>query len=237
MSAETPHSAGNAANAGTAGKLIVNESDDWQSAYRDPQLIGRRARTHRRKMQRLGVFNWPRESKVLDLCCGSGEALRILRAENFQRLYGVDVTVDPDLAREPWVELKAGDGRSLPYADNTFDNILCMHSLHHLGGVEGVRRTLTEAARILKPGGQFALIDHYNAAQVWLAFWGVRQSWLMWPTSGLRSFHKQHIEEWPYLSEYIRTYAETRAVIDALGFTPVVDGKGAFFFYWTGRKP
>ena len=94
----------------------------------------------------------------------------------------------------------------------------------------------TEALRVLKPGGYLALVDHYCAPQVWAAFWGVRRPWLMWPTSGLRSFYKQHQEEWPYLSEYLRTFPATRAVIDSLGCTPMVDRKGLFFFYWTGRK-
>ncbi|HYF48513.1 MAG TPA: methyltransferase domain-containing protein [Planctomycetota bacterium] len=218
------------------GQVVVNESDDWQNNYRDPQLVGRRIRTHRRKMERLGVFTWPRNIKLLDLCCGSGEALRIMREAGFTNLHGADVTIDDQIKREPWVSLSVCDGRSLPYPDQEFEAIVCMHSLHHLGGVEGIRRTLNEAKRVLKPGGYLSLVDHYNAPQVWLAFWGVRQWWLTWPTSGLRSFHKQHIEEWPYLSEYIRTFADTRKVIEDLGFTPVVDRKGAFFFYWTGRK-
>lgn len=230
MSTQEP--APQASSASTA-----RESADWQQAYRDPQLAGRRFRTHRRKLRRLGVLDWPRETKLLDLCCGSGEALRILRAEGFTNLSGVDITADPELARETWLDLKAGDSRALPYADNTFDAVVCMHSLHHCGGTAGIQAALKEALRILRPGGHLSLIDHHNAPQVWLAFWAVRQSWLMWPASGLRSFHKQHIEEWPYLSEYLRTFGQTRAAIGALGCTPVTDTQGLFFFYWTGRKP
>jgi ubiquinone/menaquinone biosynthesis C-methylase UbiE len=212
------------------------ESDEWQRVYRDPQLVGRRLRTHRRKLAWLGAFSWPRDAVLLDLCCGSGEALRILHTAGFSKLHGLDMATDSRLAREPWLNFKAGDGRSLPYPSETFDAVLCMHSLHHFGGLEGIRTALHEVLRILKPGGRLALLDHYRAPQVWAAFWGVRQRWLMWPTSGLRSFYMQHQEEWPYLSEYLRTFPEIRSVIDSLGCEPQIDRKGLFFFYWTGRK-
>lgn len=227
-SASPPHSA--------AQPLTPQESADWQAAYRDPQYIARRFRKHRRKMRRLGVFGWPRDFRVLDLCCGSGEALRILHAEGFTRLAGVDIALDAALQKEPWLELKVGDGRALPYPDGVFDSVLCMHSLHHLGGVQGTQTALRESLRVLKPGGYLSLVDHHSAPQVWLAFWAVRRRWLTWPSSWLRSFCKQHEEEWPYLSEYLRSYAQVRALIDSLNCAPVVDSSGLFFFYWTGRK-
>lgn len=219
------------------GQCAANESAGWQQLYRDPQLVNRRFRTHRKKLRRLGAFGWPRDAALLDLCCGSGEALRILHAAGFSNLSGIDITADPELSRENWVALKTGDGRALPCPDASFQAVVCMHSLHHFGGVDGIAAALKEALRVLKPGGYLSLVDHHNAPQVWLAFWGVRQSWLTWPASGLRSFHRQHLEEWPYLSEYLRTFPRTRALIDSLGCTPVVDRKGLFFFYWTGRKP
>lgn len=212
------------------------ESSRWHESYRNPQLVARRSASHRRKLVRLGIFSLPRDARLLDVCCGTGEALRTLRAEGFKNLSGCDVTADPDLAREPWLDLKECDAAALPYADAVFDSVVCMHSLHHLGGLERIRRTFAECARVLKPGGRLSLLDHYDSLQLRAAFWGLSKPWLTWPTAGLRSFREQHEEEWPYMYEYLDAWWAVRAAIVAIPFEAEVDRKGAFFFYYTGRK-
>ncbi len=162
--------------------------------------------------------------------------MRILRDRGFTRLYGVDMTADEELAREPWVEVKACDAKAIAYEDATFDAVICMHSLHHLGGLEGIRRSLREALRVLKPNGMLGLIDHYDSFQLRAAFWGLHKPWLT-PTRGLRAFREQHEEEWPYMYEYLDGWPALRALLDTLGCRQVVMQKGMFFFYWSGRKP
>jgi len=212
------------------------ESQKWHRAYKNKQLIARRASSHKQKLQRLGILDLPRDVRLLDVACGTGEAVRILHDEGFTHLHGVDVTADEELAREPWLELRACEALAIPYADATFDVVMCMHSLHHLGGLEGVRASLREALRVLKPGGKLALIDHFDSPQLRAAFWGLHKPWLTWPTSGLRAFRQQHEDEWPYLYEYLDAWPALRSMLDDLGCTPIVDTKGLFFFYWTATK-
>ena len=214
---------------------MSRESQKWHDTYRATELVARRTSSHRRKLDRLGILSLPRESSILDLACGAGEALRILRAEGFEHLSGVDFTADEELAREPWVEIKAGDAKAIPYEDAAFDVVICMHSLHHLGGMEGIRRSLLDSLRVLKPNGLLALIDHYDSFQLRAAFWGLQKPWLT-VTKGLRAFRQQHEEEWPYMYEYLDAWPALRAMLDTLPCTSTAVHKGMFFFYWTGRK-
>jgi ubiquinone/menaquinone biosynthesis C-methylase UbiE len=212
------------------------ETSRWHEVYKHESLVRRRTSSHKRKLARLGVFRLPRDARVLDLCCGTGEALQILHDEGFTRLDGSDITIDPGLAKSTWVALQAADACELPYAEATFDAVVCMHSLHHLGGVVRVGRTLDECARVLKPGGRLMVLDHYDSPQLRAAFWGLSKKWLTWPTRGLRSFREQHEEEWPYMYEYLDAWSAVHVMLRDLPFHVEVDRRGLFFFYWTGRK-
>jgi ubiquinone/menaquinone biosynthesis C-methylase UbiE len=212
------------------------ETSRWHAVYKNEKLVARRASSHKRKLARLGVLGLPRDAQLLDLCCGTGEALEILHDEEFTRLHGSDITIDPELATKPWVTLQAADACALPYAAGTFDAVVCMHSLHHLGGVVRVGKTFEECARVLKPGGRLMVLDHYDSPQLRVAFWGLSKKWLTWPTQGLRSFREQHEEEWPYMYEYLDAWSAVPSMLRDLPFEVEVDRRGLFFFYWTGRK-
>ena len=50
-----------------------------------------------------------------------------------------------------------GDALALPYADGSFDSVLCTYALC---GFEDERKALAEMQRVLKPGGRLLLADH-----------------------------------------------------------------------------
>lgn len=108
------------------------------------------------------------ELRLLDLGCGTGTFLAVLRRLGFQgELYGGDVS--PKMLAEAarrWPD-DAGNcprwelltGHTWPYADETFDCVVCCCVLHHVS--QDARDDLfREASRVLRPGGQLVVFEH-----------------------------------------------------------------------------
>jgi SAM-dependent methyltransferase len=96
--------------------------------------------------------------RVVDLGCGSGRALLWNRDWQAQ-MVGVDIA--PFFATEARreVDLLLGDLRRLPFADATFSRGFSLDVLEHLSP-EALRGMLTEAARVIAPGGTLFVYTH-----------------------------------------------------------------------------
>jgi SAM-dependent methyltransferase len=57
------------------------------------------------------------------------------------------------------VAVQTGDMRALPFADASFDVVLASLAIHNVADQAGRAKALQEIARVLKPGGQVALLD------------------------------------------------------------------------------
>jgi SAM-dependent methyltransferase len=106
---------------------------------------------------------------VLDVGCGAGYLLG-KAADRASLAMGVDVDGDrlraardgflhADRPNRGLVEFAVADGQHLPFADASFDRIICTETLEH---VEDVDQTLRELARVLRPGGRLAVsVPHF----------------------------------------------------------------------------
>jgi ubiquinone/menaquinone biosynthesis C-methylase UbiE len=56
----------------------------------------------------------------------------------------------------PRVTVSTGDMRSVPFPDASFDGVVSTYAIDHLDRA-GTTKALAEAARVLKPGGEFLL--------------------------------------------------------------------------------
>jgi ubiquinone/menaquinone biosynthesis C-methylase UbiE len=116
----------------------------------------------------------PTEGPHLDFACGYATFLAQLGWRfPTARLVGLNVDFDGAhaLARPLLAEagvaaaLVQADARRMPFADSTFRSASCFLGLQDIEigfGAEGVRDTLAEAARVLRPGGVLTLLDEFS---------------------------------------------------------------------------
>lgn len=100
-------------------------------------------------------------SSVGDLGCGSGHIAELL-APHVARVVAVDGSMEMAdaarrrLAEHPNVDVRHGDLERLPIEDSTLDLAVLALVLHYVSEPEGV---ITEAHRVLRPGGRLVVID------------------------------------------------------------------------------
>jgi SAM-dependent methyltransferase len=117
--------------------------------------------------------------RVLDIGAGTGRsALMVLEARPQTKVVALDLFEDSyrehfgnvengpakllsnvkaagqDSSR---VEVRAGDMRSLPFGDATFDAAVTSYAIDHIGS-DGAVKAISEAFRVLKPGGEFLVM-------------------------------------------------------------------------------
>lgn len=96
----------------------------------------------------------PRDARVLDIGCGSGDiAAAIMAGRPDVRIEGVDVLVRPDTR----IPVTAYDGARLPYPDKAFDLAMMVDVLHHTDDPAAV---LAEARRVARHG--VLVKDHFR---------------------------------------------------------------------------
>jgi arsenite methyltransferase len=111
----------------------------------------------------MGRITLPQGARVLEIGCGNGAATQLIMQHVSSALL---VGIDPsstfiDMAREtfagePRVSFALGDAAATGQADACFDLVIAHTVYSHLVDPEDA---LTEARRVLRPGGQLVIFD------------------------------------------------------------------------------
>jgi arsenite methyltransferase len=109
----------------------------------------------------------PARASVLEVGCGTGAIARALVDwPGVAEVIGVDpspilLKIARDLGRESAnLSFQEGDGRSLPFAEASFDAAVLHRVLSHVPLPE---QALAETFRVLRPGGRLAVFDGDHA--------------------------------------------------------------------------
>jgi ubiquinone/menaquinone biosynthesis C-methylase UbiE len=115
-------------------------------------------------MELFEQISLPPDARCLEIGCGQG-VMTLLLLERFGAPI-VATDFDPDQVTaakkrladlEGKVDMRVADARDMPFPDAHFDAVFSFGVLHHLMG--GWLRAVTEASRVLQPGGWFVCTD------------------------------------------------------------------------------
>jgi ubiquinone/menaquinone biosynthesis C-methylase UbiE len=209
------------------------ETVSWQSQhYLEPYATSRKMKLPA-KLKRLGLFDEDREVSLLDTCCGGGDVLQILKQNGFKNLTGIDQHAIKN-ERETEINFIVGDVLKMPFPDNTFDVVLNMHALHHMGNAETTHAFFLEVRRVLKPGGKFLIVDFPASLQIKLLF-NLLRTRLFDLIGSLRNFADILNEEWSYLAPYLKDWLRVKRIITN-GPMVLVKWNQRFFLYYLSLK-
>ena len=111
----------------------------------------------------MAQITLPEGARVLEVGCGNGAATKlIMQHVSPAQLVGIDPSpvfiemAGATFAGEPRVSFAIGDAVATGQADSFFDLVIAHTVYSHLANPEGA---LTEASRVLRPGGQLVIFD------------------------------------------------------------------------------
>jgi ubiquinone/menaquinone biosynthesis C-methylase UbiE len=100
--------------------------------------------------------------EVLEVAVGTGlnldaypKDVRLTGIDLSEQMLAIATTRAAELGRN--IELRQGDAHALPFADATFDTVVCTFGLCAIPDIDAA---LDEMTRVLRPGGKLILVDH-----------------------------------------------------------------------------
>lgn len=169
------------------------------------------------RLRRLNFFGFNKNELILDLGCGDGLNIKILRQKGIKNVVGIDIS--KELLKEakklnPKNKFYLASAESLPFKSDNFDVVLVDSVFHHFMRFE---KSLKEIKRVLKPGGRLCFVEpHKSIFRTMYDYFSVS------PLAKYTPFFKErgpaYLAEIKFMKHWLETEADFFALLDILKF-------------------
>jgi len=118
------------------------------------------------RKQVLALVKKYQYSSILDVCCGTGDQLKLLKAHGFEG-EGVDLSdamLEVSQKGEHRADCRKQDATEMSHADARFDLVMTAFALHEKEH-ETARKIVEEMVRVTKEGGDMLIVDYELSPQ------------------------------------------------------------------------
>lgn len=103
----------------------------------------------------ISMFEIDYSDKILDIGCGFGDRVKMMRAEGYANIAGVEPS-EYSVKKASDSSITCGDLYNTGYPDKSIDVVIVENVFHH---VEDYQKALDEIARILKPSAYLCFFE------------------------------------------------------------------------------
>lgn len=149
----------------TPGRIMTKTLVQEQFGKTAAHYLTSKPHAKGKSLERLVELTAPgKDWHVLDIATGGGHVAYTF-APHVARVWATDITqemldqVKDEAARRGLANVRTtyAKAEALPFEDASFDLVTCRIAPHHF---DSIPQFLAEVARVLKPGGTFALVDN-----------------------------------------------------------------------------
>lgn len=214
----------------------VSCDDSWEAAYKRFETPQEEVAKFRTRLRWFGAHRWDRNLSVVELFCGRGNALVAWRQLGFKNLEGVDLSASLLEEYKGPARCYVADCRALPFETNSRDVLAVHGGLHHLPDLlTDLEQALDEVRRVLKPGGQFVVVEPWNTPFLELVHAAAANSLVRKASDKFDAFQQLYLHE---QETYDRWRHHPQVILEMLHSRFAVERESARWgkLYFLGRK-
>lgn len=195
-------------------KINPHQTLEWEDSCVETR------RDLKSRQRKLSMFGIKKTDFILDLGCGDGLNISLVRKMGVKKIVGVDISkklIRMAKKNNPKTKFYVGSAQSIPFKANTFDIVLVDSVFHHLMEYDDAAK---EIKRVLKKGGRLCFMEpHSSLVRRLIDFICILPFSNYYPVIGKRA--KAYKEEYELMTHWLDTENEFLQVLEKRGFIKV----------------